>query len=927
MFTHSIPHRQRIASAVVGMLVGTGPGALAQDVRWKVFTDNRDEQLGEAIEWLDDLDGDGFAEVAYRSRNMKIYGDGDSTNPHEDERIEIVSGADFSPLRTIALTRGTEFGIDFALGGDYDQDGACELLVVWLPEDSTEGHIAAISMRDGSWLREYTISGVADCRFAAMDALPDSDGDGLPELLVGLPLSDNGDGTWGLLRVMGSADGAVLAEWRAAEGHWDGGSSNFGRNGSFQSIPDADLDGLRDLVTAERLDVGSGKHHFEVTIRSGASYSEIVGTTIIKTDLHYLGAILGVDDMNADERGDVVLVLNVRSSTQNVLLELSGLDLSQFRSASTDWGSIDHGVSVGDLDRDGRGDYCLSGFDRQVSEPCYVLYVLGGRSGKTMSSFRRIADEFEIDEAIGVRLPNGPARDLDGDHKVEILYGEPRYWADSRRVAALSTVSDVDIRERVADTELHKVEELHFTSDLDGDGVNDFLAREWTRVDYFNHEHIVARSGVDGAVLRDFDFTSDVRTPMTGEVVSLPDLDGDSIADYSIVARHASGLRATTRSGLDDHLLHIVQISTDSLDTRVEATGCAENSTNVATLFACSPSRTGDKAGEFNLGRVTAIDLANGVVRWSASGRVVYARFGEACVPLPDLDGDGLREVAIGIPGHFESWPTDRYGRVEIRSGMDGHVLHFADPPAGGQEFGVTLSCVQDLDGDAIHDLATSYSTKPGPILEHSLMVASSMTGEEIWRTSGAHSNILNLITLEDVNRDGSDEIFVTEGWSPPTASATSSADGTILGDALPDAVTIFGFRMTTAPDWLPSDHYDKLGFAAAIRNGICEGAAVVSFPELWLTLTPETAPTDSLVLAELRGGAPFALMGVMIVAIDDIPFGQFGVLDVFDGSGAWMDQDTAPSELAGTTLSLQAYAVGFDSRMARSSVRTLRFE
>ena len=117
-------------------------------------------------------------------------------------------------------------------------------------------------------------------------------------------------------------------------------------------------------------------------------------------------------------------------------------------------------------------------------------------------------------------------------------------------------------------------------------------------------------------------------------------------------------------------------------------------------------------------GNVYIYDLvAKQVVRTIASPQSVQAeRFGRIVMGLPDLDGDGRGDLAV-CAGAASVGELAGAGRVYVLSGATGAVIRtLTSPhPAAGGAFGFRLVGVPDVDGDGVADLAVGAPDENAP--------------------------------------------------------------------------------------------------------------------------------------------------------------------------------------------------------------------
>jgi hypothetical protein len=123
----------------------------------------------------------------------------------------------------------------------------------------------------------------------------------------------------------------------------------------------------------------------------------------------------------------------------------------------------------------------------------------------------------------------------------------------------------------------------------------------------------------------------------------------------------------------------------------------------------------GEDAGA---GRVYLVSGADGTaIRTIPSPQSVQAEgFGHAVADVPDLDGDGLADLAVGAPAATVGGVSGS-GRVYTVSTATGGVIGtVASPfPTEGGAFGFDLARVPDVDGDGVDDLAVGAPDEDTP--------------------------------------------------------------------------------------------------------------------------------------------------------------------------------------------------------------------
>ncbi len=181
--------------------------------------------------------------------------------------------------------------------------------------------------------------------------------------------------------------------------------------------------------------------------------------------------------------------------------------------------------------------------------------------------------------------------------------------------------------------------------------------------------------------------------------------------------------------------------------------------------------------------------------------------FGWAVADLHDIDADGVTDLIIGAPG-FGVNPR-RIGKVTVRSGRTGALLHAFTGVARDWQMGYAIGDAGDVDGDTIHDIiaggpidgagrARVYSGATGAILWH-------FDGEALGDNFGAavsgagdvdgdgHADVAVGAPLNDAAGTNAGKVYVYSGLTGAVIRTHLGASTALFGSGLANAGDING--------------------------------------------------------------------------------------------------------------------------------------
>ncbi|MBI3818073.1 MAG: FG-GAP repeat protein [Planctomycetes bacterium] len=342
--------------------------------------------------------------------------------------VQVFSGSNFSQLYLIRDDSiNAQLGASVAIVGDVDGDGVADVLAGSPGEIINNrlnvGAARLYSGATGALLRTATGSNVNDRFGAAVAAIGDVNGDGVPDYAISEPGYDSGAFSFntGALFVYSGQSGLVI--------RLIVGNPNEFLGYAAAGAGDVNKDGVPDLITGSPLANANGGLSGRVNVWSGANGASLYNWSGNSAGAQFGTSVAGAGDLNQDGYADVIAgaphetFISVDNGVARTYSGKTGFVLGMFIEVP---GGALCGTSVaggGDVDGDGTPDVIVGAPNLNANNlgACGVVRVYSGATNVLIYSMYGTAAGAHLGASVAF------AGDVNNDGRADFAAGAPDY--------------------------------------------------------------------------------------------------------------------------------------------------------------------------------------------------------------------------------------------------------------------------------------------------------------------------------------------------------------------------------------------------------------------------------------------------------------------------------------------------------------------
>jgi len=365
----------------------------------------------------------------------------------------------------------------------------------------------------------------------------------------------------------------------------------------------------------------------------------------------------------------------------------------------------------------------------------------------------------------------------------------------------------------------NSVAQLH---DVNGDGINEILVGAPGSDDNgVDSGTVFVLNGANGVIVYEV-HGSTAGDELGWSVANLGDVDNDGIDDFAagrpgrdFNGNDAGGVAVYSGDG-GGILWSQTWSKAGARAGSVVAAAGDVNGDGRGDVLVGAPSYDGpNQFTDKDWGRVVLYSGNNGLPLKTVTGTAQSERLGAATAGLPDLDGDGVPEFAIGAPGREGGGPIfffQNAGACDVYSGQPKTLLFSISGSTSNEDCGSSVATLGDTDNDGLKEFVVGrpgWSSDRGRVTVHEGSIGKTIKTLDGLQLSSDDRYGTAVCAAGDVNKDGHVDLIVgapatgtgSGGWS----HVISGKDWAQYGDAY-NSYADWGFGTTIAAGLDTSD-------------------------------------------------------------------------------------------------------------------------